>query len=100
VKPSAGEITVLHSVIAAILGQVATIAAPVLASEVTAGDLTQSEADLITKILTSLTTAGAGGLATHAVAGTLTTSLASTVTAQVKKHIKAKHKHARVRRSR
>lgn len=102
-KPSAAEITVLHSVITAILGQLATIAAPVLATEVTAGDLTQAQADMITKILTGLASIHSplmSGLTTHAGSGMLTTSLASTVTAQVKQHVKPKRKHKRPHRSR
>jgi hypothetical protein len=102
-KPSAAEITVLHSVITAILGQLATIAAPVLATEVTAGDLTQAQADMIAKILTGLASIKSplmSGLTTHAGGGMLTTSLAATVTAQVKQHVKGKHKHKRTHRSR
>jgi hypothetical protein len=102
-KPSAAEITVLHSVIAAVLGQLPTIAAPVLATEVTAGDLTQAQAEMITRILTGLAAIKApamSGLTTHAGGGMLATSLASKVTAQVKKHVKVKHKHARAHSSR
>jgi hypothetical protein len=51
-KPSAGEITVLHQVITAVLGQLPTIAAPVLAAEVANGDITQAESDMFTKLIT------------------------------------------------
>ena len=50
-KPSAGELTVLHQVIAAVLGQLPAITAPVLVAEVANTDLTQAEADAITKLI-------------------------------------------------
>jgi hypothetical protein len=109
-KPSAGEIAVLRKVFAAILGQLATIAAPVLAAEVTAGDITQAQADLITKVLTSLsaaklpavpgTTPAAIGSAGSPGAGSLLSTLQAKVTSQVKKatkHHKHKKAHTTVR---
>jgi hypothetical protein len=57
--PSAGELTVLHAVMAAVLAQLPTIAAPVLASEVTNGDLTQAEADMFTKIIAGISSMAA-----------------------------------------
>lgn len=110
-KPSAGEIAVLRKVFAAVLGQLATIAAPVLVAEVANGDLTQGEADMITKILgrlsaatTSTGTTGAGaaapstaGLGAGAASGNLLASVETKVATQVKKashHHKHKHKTA------
>jgi hypothetical protein len=108
-KPSAGEIAVLRKVFAAVLGQLATIAAPVLAAEVQNGDLTQAEADMITKVLVHLTAAtspgtGAGatapstpGLSAGAASGNLLATVETKVAAQVKKashHHKHKHKAA------
>lgn len=99
-KPSAAELTVLHSVITAVLGQLGTIAAPVLAAEVTAGDITQAESDMIAKIITGLASikapaSMATGLAAGAASGTLAASLESKVTAKVKTHVKAKHARAK-----
>ncbi len=103
-KPSAGEITVLRKVIAAVLGQLATIAAPVLVQEVANGDLTQSEADMITKIIGGLAGKLAGatstvpapttttGLSGTAASGGLLAALESKVAAQVKKTTRH-HKH-------
>ncbi len=108
-KPSAGEIAVLRKVFAAVLGQLATIAAPVLAAEVQNGDLTQAEADMITKVLghlTAATTPGTGaapgapstaGLTAGAASGNLLATVETKVAAQVKKsshHHKRKHKAA------
>jgi hypothetical protein len=53
-RPSTGELTVLHQVIVAVLGQLPSITAPVLAAEVANTDLTQGEADAITKIIARL----------------------------------------------
>ena len=53
-RPSTGELTVLRQVIAAVLGQLPTITAPVLVAEVADTDLTQGEADAITKIIARL----------------------------------------------
>ena len=108
-KPSAGEIAVLRKVFAAVVGQLATIAAPVLAAEVTNGDITQGEADMITKILGRLsaaktTTPGSEGTAPStagvgagAASGNLLATVETKVAALVKKstrHHKHKHKTA------
>ncbi|MEA2372536.1 MAG: hypothetical protein QOH12_2930 [Solirubrobacteraceae bacterium] len=53
-RPSTGELTVLHQVIVAVLGQLPAITAPVLAAEVANTDLTQGEADAIAKIIARL----------------------------------------------
>jgi hypothetical protein len=101
-KPSAGEIAVLRQVFAAVLAQLPAIAAPVLASEVENGDLTQAQADMITKLLGRLAggaTTGTGGstpatagLGGSAASGNLLASVESKLTAQVKKATK-KHRH-------
>ncbi|HEU0318667.1 MAG TPA: hypothetical protein VFR49_15125 [Solirubrobacteraceae bacterium] len=104
-KPSAGEISVLRKVIAAVLGQLPTIAAPVLVQEVANGDLTQGEADMIAKILGGLAGKLAGatsgvpapttttGLSGTAASGGLLAALESKVAAQVKKTTRhRKHK--------
>jgi hypothetical protein len=90
-KPSAGEISVLRKVFAAVIGQLPAIAAPVLVGEVAAGDITQAEADAITKVLTGLSSlktpgaapAGAGPTGT-AGAGGLLSRLESKVAAEVR----------------
>jgi hypothetical protein len=108
-KPSAGELAVLRKVFAAILGQLATIAAPVLAAEVTAGDITQAQADMIAKVLTGLgaaklpavpgTTPAIGSAGSPGI-GNLLSTLQAKVTSQVKKatkHHKHKKAHTTVR---
>jgi hypothetical protein len=70
-KPSAGELTVLHSVITAVLGQLPTITGPVLAAEVTNGDLTQAEADAITKLISHLSGLSSSSSVTSGVAGSV-----------------------------
>ena len=108
--PSAGEMTVLHQIIGAIITQLPTIAQPVLDADVTAGDITQSQADLIEKVLTKFASlASSAGLvsssaATPAASGdplrTLESKLASKVKKASKKHSKhAKHaRHAKTAR--
>lgn len=107
-KPSAGEIAILHKIFAAVLGQLATIAAPVLAKEVTAGDITQAEADLITKIITRLsgalssatpTTTAPAALTGSAMSGNLLSTLASTLTTQVHKTTKHHTKHKKAKKA-
>ncbi len=104
-KPSAGEIAVLRKVFAAVIGQIATIAAPVLVQEVAAKDITQAEADTITKILTSIsagkspgstspgTSTTGAGLAASAASGNLIAPVEAKVVAKVKKSAKKHHKH-------
>ncbi|HEY5196092.1 MAG TPA: hypothetical protein VIJ51_03590 [Solirubrobacteraceae bacterium] len=110
-KPSAGEIAVLHKVIGGVLGQLPSIAGPVLAAEVTNGDITQADSDAITKIISGLaaissnatlvssTATGMAG-ATAGGAGGFLTSLASELAGKLKKPATstkakkpAKHKH-------
>ncbi|HWH10027.1 MAG TPA: hypothetical protein VG165_02790 [Solirubrobacteraceae bacterium] len=108
-KPSAGEIAVIHKVIAAVLGALPTITAPVLVAEVVNGDLTQAESDSITKLIAGLsamasnasvvssTTGIVGGSA--GAGGNLLSKLASEFAGKLKKPAssakthKKKHKH-------
>ncbi len=91
-KPSAGEIGVLRQVIAAVLGHLGTIAAPVLVGEVANGDLTQGEADGIARVLGGLAGAAssvpaptATRLTGLAASGNLLATLESRTVAQVRR---------------
>jgi hypothetical protein len=108
-RPSAGELTVLHQVIVAVLGQLPAITAPVLAAEVANSDLTQGEADAITKIIarlasissnsTAVGSAGSGMMGGTQGAGSLLAALEQTLggKSSARPAKKAKHhKHRKI----
>lgn len=100
--PSKGEMTVLHQIIGAIIAQLPAIAQPVLDADVTSGDITQSQADLIEKVLTkfaslaSSTSLVAPATTTAASSGDPLRALEKKLASKVKKASKKHHsKHAK-----
>jgi hypothetical protein len=104
-KPSAGELTVLHQVITAVLAALPSITTPVLATEVTNGDLTQTEAATITKIIATIASmssntkavgsAATGMMGSTAGAGSFLSTLESALSSKVKPKVKKSTKHAK-----